>query len=73
MKIITLIVLLLTAVVKAFAGEIKITANLTGFSDNTVVYLLNGQTPLAYQMLSQGTVQLTANVPETPEITHCIL
>src|SRR5690554_1405424 len=67
MKIITLIVLLLTAALKAFAGEIKITANLTGFSDNTMVYLINGQTPLAYQTLSQGTVQLTANVPETPE------
>ena len=67
MKIITLIVLLLTAALKAFAGEIKITANLTGFSDNTMVYLINGQTPLAYQTLSQGTVQLTADVPETPE------
>ncbi len=67
MKIITLIVLLLTAALKAFAGEIKITANLTGFSDNTMVYLINGQTPLAYQKLSQGTVQLTADVPETPE------
>lgn len=67
MKIIALIVLLLTAVVKAFAGEIKITANLTGFSDNTVVYLLNGQTPLAYQTLSQGTVELKAEVAETPQ------
>src|SRR5690606_32712623 len=51
----------------AFAGEIKITANLTGFTDNAVVYLLSGQTPIAYQTLAQGKVELSAEVSETPE------
>ncbi|HUH25776.1 MAG TPA: hypothetical protein VLY87_04065, partial [Flavobacterium sp.] len=64
-KLITLTVLL-TATLQAFAGEIKITANLTGFSDTTVVYLISGQTPIAYQTLTQGKVELIAEVPETP-------
>lgn len=67
MKKLTTLALLLTTTLQAFAGEIKITANLTGFSDAAVVYLLNGQTPIAYQNLAQGKVTLTADIPETPE------
>lgn len=67
MKKITILVLILTANIQAIAGEIKITANLTGFSDTAVVYLLSGQTPLAYKTLSQGKVELTAEVSEAPE------
>lgn len=67
MKKLTTLALLLTATLKAFAGEIKITANLTGFTDAAVVYLISGQTPLAYKTLSQGKVELTAEVAETPE------
>lgn len=58
---------LLFAALQSSAGEIKIIANLDGFSDNAVAYLLNGQTPLAYQTISQGTVELKAEVPESPE------
>lgn len=67
MKTITFIVLLLATALQAFAGEIKLTVNLTGFSDATVVYLLNGQTPLAYKTLTQGKAELTAEVSETPQ------
>src|SRR5690606_5620072 len=67
MKKLTILALLLTATLQAFAGEIKITANLTGFSDAAVVYLISGQTPIAYQTLAQGKVTLTADVAETPE------
>lgn len=62
-----IIVLLLIATLKSFAGEIKVTANLTGFSDTAVVYLLSGQTPIAHQTLTQGKVTLTADVAETPQ------
>lgn len=67
MKKLTMLALLLSTTLQAFAGEIKITANLTGFSDTAVVYLLNGQTPIAYQTLAQGKVTLTADVAETPQ------
>lgn len=67
MKKLTILAALLTATIQAFAGEIKITANLTGFSDTAVVYLLSGQTPIAYKTLAQGIVELTAEVSETPE------
>lgn len=67
MKKLTTLALLLTATLKAFAGEIKITANLTGFTDTAVVYLLSGQTPIAYQTLAQGKVELTAEVSEIPD------
>lgn len=67
MKKLTPLALLLTATLKGFAGEIKITANLTGFTDNTVVYLISGQAPIASEILVQGKVQLTAEVAETPE------
>lgn len=62
-----IIALLLTATLQGFAGEIKIKANLTGFTDTAVVYLLSGQTPIAYQTLGQGKVELTAEVSETPD------
>lgn len=68
MKKLTLLVLLLTTTLQAFAGEIKITTNLSGFSDTAVVYLISGQTPIAYQTLSQGKVELTTDVTETPKI-----
>src|SRR5690606_32637066 len=67
MKKLTTLALMLTASLQAFAGEIKITANLTGFTDNAVVYLLSGQTPIAYQTLAQGKVELSAEVSETPQ------
>ena len=67
MKKLTTLALLLTATLQAFAGEIKITANLTGFTDSAVVYLISGQTPLAYKTLSQGKVELSAEVSETPQ------
>lgn len=67
MKKLTTLALLLTATLQGFAGEIKITANLTGFTDTAVVYLLSGQTPIAYQTLAQGKVELTAEVSETPD------
>ncbi|UUV22410.1 DUF4369 domain-containing protein [Paenimyroides aestuarii] len=67
MKKLTTLALLLTATLQGFAGEIKITANLTGFTDTAVVYLLSGQTPIAYQTLTQGKVELTAEVSETPD------
>lgn len=67
MKKLTTLALLLTATLQAFAGEIKITANLTGFTDTAVVYLIGEQTPIAYQTLTQGKVELTAEVAETPE------
>lgn len=67
MKKLTTLAIMLTATLQAFAGEIKVTANLTGFSDTAVVYLLNGQTPIAYQTLAQGKVTLTADVAETPQ------
>src|SRR5690606_36364821 len=67
MKKLTTLALLLTATLQAFAGEIKITANLTGFTDAAVVYLIGEQTPIAYQTLTQGKVELTAEVAETPE------
>ncbi|SEH90848.1 protein of unknown function [Paenimyroides aquimaris] len=67
MKKLTTLALLLTATLQAFAGEIKITANLTGFTDTAVVYLISGQTPIAYQTLAQGRVELTAEVSETPD------
>lgn len=60
MKKLTTLALLLTTTLQVFAGEIKITANLTGFTDTAVVYLLSGQTPIAYQTLAQGKVELTA-------------
>ena len=68
MKKITTMALLLAAAFQSQAGEIKITTHLTGFSEDAVIYLLNGATPLAYQTLGQGTVELTADVPDTP--TH---
>lgn len=67
MKKIIILALMLTATLQAFAGEIKITANLTGFSDTAVVYLISGQTPIAYQTLVQGKVELAAEVSETPQ------
>ncbi|RRA95111.1 thioredoxin fold domain-containing protein [Paenimyroides viscosum] len=67
MKKLTTLALLLTTTLQVFAGEIKITANLTGFTDTAVVYLLSGQTPIAYQTLAQGKVELTAEVSETPD------
>ena len=67
MKKLTTLALMLTATLQAFAGEIKITANLTGFTDTAIVYLISGQTPIAYQTLAQGKVELTAEVSETPE------
>ena len=67
MKKLTTLALLLTATIQAFAGEIKITANLTGFADNAVVYLMSGQTPIAYQTLAHGKVELSAEVSETPD------
>lgn len=67
MKRLTILALMLTATIQAIAGEIKITANLTGFSDTAVVYLLSGQTPIAYKTLTQGKVELSAEVSETPE------
>jgi len=67
MKKLTTLVLFLTASFQTFAGEIKITANLIGFSDAAVVYLLNGQTPIAYQSLSQGKVTLTADIEDEPQ------
>src|SRR5690606_27452671 len=63
----TTLALMLTATLQAFAGEIKITANLTGFTDTAIVYVISGQTPIAYQTLAQGKVELTAEVSETPE------
>lgn len=56
MKKLTVLAALLTATIQAIAGEIKITANLTGFSDTAVVYLISGQTPIAYKTLTQGKV-----------------
>ena len=67
MKKLTTLAILLTAALQTFAGEIKITANLTGFTDTAIVYLISGQTPLAYKTLSQGKVELTAEVSETPD------
>lgn len=67
MKKLTTLAFLLTAALQSFAGEIKIEAKLTGFSDSAVVYLLNGQTPIAYQSLSQGKVTLTADIEDTPQ------
>src|SRR5690554_412550 len=67
MKKLTTLALLLTATLQSIAGEIKITANLTGFTDDAVVYLISGQAPIASQILVQGKVQLTAEVAETPE------
>src|SRR5690606_30510690 len=67
MKKLTTLALMLTATLQAFAGEIKITANLTGFTDTAIVYLISGQTPIAYQTASHGKVELTAEVSETPE------
>ena len=67
MKKLTILALMLTAAIQAFAGEIKITANLTGFSDTAVVYLISGQTPIAYKTLTQGKVELVAEVSEAPE------
>lgn len=67
MKKLTVLAALLTATIQAIAGEIKITANLTGFSDTAVVYLISGQTPIAYKTLTQGKVELSAEVSETPE------
>lgn len=67
MKKLTILATLLTATIQAIAGEIKITANLTGFSDTAVVYLISGQTPIAYKTLTQGKVELVAEVSEAPE------
>ena len=67
MKKLTTLALLLTTTLQSIAGEIKITANLTGFTDNAVVYLISGQAPIASEILVQGKVQLTAEVAETPE------
>lgn len=57
----------ISATFQSIAGEIKITANLTGFSDSAVIYLLNEQTPIAYQTLNQGKVHLTADIADTPQ------
>ena len=73
MKKISLLLFSIFVAFNLWAGEIKINANLKGFSDNTQVYFVSSEGPLANTNLKNGVVEITAEIDSKPETYYLYL
>nr|WP_297309953.1 DUF4369 domain-containing protein [uncultured Flavobacterium sp.] len=73
MKKISLMLFSIFGAFNLWAGEIKITTNLKGFSDSTQVYFVSSEGPLANTILQNGIVEITAEIDSKPDTYYLYL